>query len=187
MQDSDIIELYWQRSERAIAETANKYGTYAHSIAHAILQNDADAEECVNDAYLRLWNAIPPARPNGFRTFLGKIVRNLSLNRYQKQTANKRGAGQVALVLEELSECIPSPDRDGAALADDIVIRQALNRFLGRLSRDARIVFLRRYFYMESVEKIADACGWTQSKVTVTLSRLRQRLRQELKKEGIDV
>ena len=187
MQDSDIIELYWQRSERAIAETANKYGTYAHSIAHAILQNDADAEECVNDAYLRLWNAIPPARPNGFRTFLGKIVRNLSLNRYQKQTAHKRGAGQVALVLEELSECIPSPDRDGAALTDDIVIRQALNRFLGRLPRDARIVFLRRYFYMESVEKIADACGWTQSKVTVTLSRLRQRLRQELKKEGIDV
>jgi RNA polymerase sigma-70 factor (ECF subfamily) len=89
--------------------------------------------------------------------------------------------------VEELSECIPSPDRDGAALADDIVIRQALNRFLGRLPRDARIVFLRRYFYMESVEKIADACGWTQSKITVTLSRLRQKLRQELKKEGIDV
>lgn len=187
MQDNDIVELYWQRSERAIVETACKYGKYAHSIAYNILHNNADAEECVNDAYLHLWNAIPPARPKHLQTFLGKIIRNLSLHCWEKQKAEKRGGGQIPLVLEELSECIPSPLEDGRTLADDITIKQSLEYFVAGLSADARTIFLRRYFNMDSIEKISADFGWSQSKVTVTLTRLRKKLKNVLKKEGIEI
>lgn len=106
MDDSKIIELYMERSEQAISETSKKYGRYCHYIAYSILHNDEDSEECVNDTYLRAWNSIPPKRPSKLQTFLGKITRNLSLNKWEKLSAEKRGAGQTSLILDELSECI---------------------------------------------------------------------------------
>ena len=132
MEDSRIIDLYWARSEEALSETARKYGRYCHSIARNILNNDEDAEECVSDAYLRAWNAIPPARPARLQTWLGRIVRNLSLNKREKALAEKRGAGQLPLILDELAECIPDGP-DGEALTESILIRDVLDRFLEAL------------------------------------------------------
>lgn len=184
MEDKLIIALYWDRSENAISETAHKYGRYCHYIAHSVLQNEEDAAECVNDTYLRAWNAIPPKCPNNLRTFLGKITRNLALNRYEQRSAEKRGAGQLPQVLEELQECIPSDDSTDQII-DRIVLREILNTFLETLKPDARKVFVRRYWYFSSIQEIAQEFGMTESKVTVTLCRTRQKLAQLLKKEGI--
>lgn len=184
MEDKQIIALFWDRSENAISETAQKYGRYCHYIANGILQNDEDAAECVNDTWLRAWNAIPPKRPNNLRTFLGKITRNLALNRYEHRTAEKRGSGQVPQVLAELQECIPTGD-EAEQIIDQIVLRDVLNKFLGELKPDARKIFLRRYWYMRSIREIAVDFGMTESKVTVTLCRTRQKLAQILKKEGL--
>lgn len=186
MDDKQIISLYWDRSENAISETAQKYGRYCHYIANNILQNQEDADECVNDAYLRLWNAIPPQRPENLRTFLGKITRNLALNRWEQETAQKRGAGQMCQVLEELHECIPSLE-SADQLLDKILLRQVLNRFLESLKPDARKIFVRRYWYLSSIQDIATEYGMTESKVTVTLCRTRQRLAKLLEKEGIQL
>lgn len=184
MEDKQIIALYWDRSENAISETAHKYGRYCHYIAHGILQDEEDAAECVNDTYLRAWNAIPPQRPNNLRTFLGKVARNLALNRWEQRNAEKRGAGQLPQVLEELHECIT--DRVSTEqLVDKIVLRDLLNGFLATLKPDARKIFVRRYWYMSSIREIAAEYGMTESKVTVTLCRTRQRLAQLLEKEGI--
>lgn len=184
MDDSKIIELYMDRSEQAISETARKYGRYCHYIAYNILHNNEDSEECVNDTYLRTWNSIPPKRPNKLQTFLGKITRNLSLNKYEKQSAEKRGSGQVPLILDELTECIPA-DRSSETLVEDMVIKETLDRFLDNLSADARKIFVRRYWYMSSVKEIAEEYGLSESKVTVTLFRTRQKLKTVLEKEGI--
>lgn len=184
MDDSKIIELYMDRSEQAISETARKYGRYCHYIAYNILHNDEDSEECVNDTYLRTWNSIPPKRPNKLQTFLGKITRNLSLNKYEKQSAEKRGSGQIPLILDELTECIPA-DRSSETLVEDMVIKETLDRFLENLSADARKIFVRRYWYMSSVKEIAEEYGLSESKVTVTLFRTRQKLKTVLEKEGI--
>ena len=180
MDDSKIIELYMDRSEQAISETARKYGRYCHYIAYNILHNDEDSEECVNDTYLRTWNSIPPKRPNKLQTFLGKITRNLSLNKYEKQSAEKRGSGQIPLILDELTECIPA-DRNSETLVEDMVIKETLDRFLENLSADARKIFVRRYWYMSSVKEIAEEYGLSESKVTVTLFRTRQKLKSESK------
>ena len=184
MDDSKIIELYMDRSEQAISETARKYGRYCHYIAYNILHNDEDSEECVNDTYLRTWNSIPPKRPNKLQTFLGKITRNLSLNKYEKQSAEKRGSGQIPLILDELTECIPA-DRNSETLVEDMVIKETLDRFLENLSADARKIFVRRYWYMSSVKEIEEEYGLSESKVTVTLFRTRQKLKTVLEKEGI--
>ena len=184
MDDSKIIELYMDRSEQAISETDRKYGRYCHYIAYNILHNDEDSEECVNDTYLRTWNSIPPKRPNKLQTFLGKITRNLSLNKYEKQSAEKRGSGQIPLILDELTECIPA-DRNSETLVEDMVIKETLDRFLENLSADARKIFVRRYWYMSSVKEIAEEYGLSESKVTVTLFRTRQKLKTVLEKEGI--
>lgn len=184
MEDKQIIALYWDRSENAISETAQKYGRYCHYIAHNILQCDEDAAECVNDTWLRVWNVIPPKCPNNLRTFLGKISRNLALNRYEQLTAEKRGSGQVPHVLEELQECISTGD--GAEhMINQIVLRDVLNKFVGQLKPDARKIFLRRYWYMDSIRNIATDFRMTESKVTVTLCRSRQKLAEMLKKEGL--
>lgn len=184
MEDKEIIALYWDRSENAISETVHKYGRYCHYIAYSVLQNDEDAAECVNDAYLRVWNAIPPQRPNNLRTFLGKIARNLALNRNEQRNAEKRGAGQLPQVLEELQECIPSGD-SAEQIIDKIVLRELLNGFLASLKPDARKIFVRRYWYFSSIQEIATEFCMTESKVTVTLCRTRQKLAQLLEKEGI--
>lgn len=184
MDDSKIIELYMVRSEQAISETSKKYGRYCHYIAYNILHNDEDSEECVNDTYLRTWNSIPPRRPNRLQTFLGKITRNLSLNKWEKLSSEKRGAGQISLVLDELTECIPA-NEDAGRIVENMVIRDVLDRFLDELQAETRKIFVRRYFYMSPIKEIADEYGLSESKVTVTLFRTREKLKTVLEKEGI--
>lgn len=184
MEDSGILDLYFSRAESAIEETAAKYGTYCHAIAYNILANDEDSEECVNDTWLRAWNAIPPKRPTVLSAFLGRITRNLSLDRLRSAQSKKRSAGRVDAVLEELAECIPSPDTV-EQVVEDLRIAAILNGFLASLPKTARIVFLRRYWYLLSVRDIAADLGYTESKVKMTLSRTRQRLKSLLEKEGV--
>lgn len=183
MDDSEIIKLYTERSENAISETARKYGRYCRYVAYNILRNDEETDECVNDTYFRAWNAIPPHFPNCLRTFLGKITRGLALNRLEKFAAKKRGEGQAALALDELSECIS--DKCGGDPTDDIVIKAVLDRFLEELPAEQRKIFVRRYWYLDSVKKIAKELGLRENAVSVTLFRLRTKLREELEKEGI--
>lgn len=184
MDDSKIIALYFDRSEQAISETANKYGRYCHYIAFQILHNTEDSEECVNDTYFRAWNAIPPKRPERLRTFLGKITRNLSLNKWEKQTTQKRGSGQTEQVLEELMECIPSENNVEKVIEDKLIV-QIINDFLDHLSTEKRKIFVRRYFYFSSIKEIARDFGISESKVTVTLFRTRQMLKDVLEREGV--
>jgi len=186
MDDNKIIELFMDRSEQAISETSKKYGKYCHYIAYSILHNDEDSEECVNDTYLRAWNSIPPQHPSSLKTFLGKITRNLSLNKWEMLSAEKRGAGQASLILDELSECIPSEENTVCA-AENMIIRDALDRFLDGLPEGTRKIFVRRYFYMSSVKEIAREYGLSESKVTVTLFRTRKKLKTALEKEGISL
>ena len=158
MEDSQIITLYWDRSEEALSETARKYGRYCLAIARSILESDEDAEECVSDAYLRAWNAIPPARPARLQTWLGRIVRNLALNRREKASAEKRGAGQIPLILDELAECIPDGP-DGDAVTESILIKDVLDRFLEALPPDTRKIFVRRYYERRGSTKLGGKCG----------------------------
>ena len=182
MEDSKIIALFWARSEDAIAAAAEKYGAYCDRIAYNILQNREDAEECVNDTYLRTWNAIPPSHPKRLAAFLAKITRNLALNRYEQRNAEKRGGGQVPLLLDELQECIPD---GGASPADDLALRELLDRFLGALHPRTRVLFVLRYWYAYSIEEIAAAQGMSKDAVAVTLLRTRKKLRKRLQEEGV--
>lgn len=181
MEDKYIIDLYWQRSEEAISQTVSKYGAYCHSVAWNILHNSEDSEECVNDTYLRAWDTIPPQRPSVLQTFLGKITRNLSLDRWRSNRAQKRNGG-VFLALEELQDCVPGSDGD---LSEDLTIQDALNGFLVSLSQEQRKVFLRRYWYLSPVKEIAEDYGISESKVKMTLLRTREKLRAYLESEGI--
>ncbi len=184
MDDKQILDLYWARSERAISETADKYGRYCHSIAYNILHSAEDSEECVNETWLKAWGNIPPKRPDRFPVFLGKITRNLSLNRYKRYNAEKRGGGQTALALHELQECVPA----GCCvegIVDDLALAEALNHFLASLSGEARKIFMRRYWYLSSVKEIAADFGMGESKVKMSLLRSRNQLRILLEKEGI--
>lgn len=184
MDDQQIIELYWNRSEDAIAETAARYGKFCYRIAFHILSNQEDSDECVNDTYFRAWETIPPTRPNIFSAFLGKITRNLALNRYAYLTAEKRGGSQIPLALEELAGCISagkSPDQ----IAQDQELADGLNHFLRGLSAETRILFLQRYWNLMSIKEIAEAHGMSQSKVKMSLLRTRKKLRQFLETEEI--
>lgn len=186
MADGEIIELYWARSEKAITETANKYSKYCYFIASNILQNNEDSEECVNDTYLKVWNAIPPKRPERLSAFIGRITRNLSLHKYEKNHAQKRGSGQVEMVLEELQECIPGTTSVEQRI-DDTALVELLNEFLANLPKNVRTVFIRRYWYLSSIKEIAKDYKYTESKVKMTLLRTRNELKQILEKEGIIV
>jgi len=186
VEDAEIIELYWLRSEIAISATAEKHGAYCRYIAFNILQNTEDSEECVNDTYWKAWESMPPHRPNCLSTFLGKITRNLSLNRYRHNTAAKRGGGQLTLALEELGECASSqPDLE--RLEDSDLIVRTLNRFLASLPKRDRMVFVRRYWYFSSAGEIAREYGLSQSNVKVILSRTRTKLKTALEQEGVAV
>jgi RNA polymerase sigma-70 factor (ECF subfamily) len=183
MDDQQIVDLYWQRDEKAIDQTQKKYGKYCHTIAYAILHSHEDAEECVNDTYLRAWGAIPPAKPGRLSTFLGKITRNLSLDRYEKNTAQKR-SGPVELVLDELSECIPDADSTLDPI-DMIALGDAINAFLEGLPQKTRQIFLRRYWYMSPVRDIARDTVMSEGAVKVSLLRTRESFKAYLEKEGI--
>ncbi len=186
MDDEKIVELYLLRNEDAIKQTESKYGKYCLNIAHGILQSREDAEECVNEAYLNTWNCIPPHRPRSLKHFVGKITRNAALKLYEKKSAIRRGGGQTALCLEELSECIPA-NSEGGRIADDITVKELLEGFLGGLPTDMRRVFVRRYWYMSSVAEIADMYGFTHTKVASLLHRGRKKLKDLLEKEGIEI
>ena len=186
MEDTAIIKLYEERSENAISETDAKYGRYCRSIAYNILHNFEDTDECVSDTYLHVWNSIPPQKPNIFKAFLGKITRNISLHKYEKNTAEKRTAGQLPLVLDELSECIQSPETPDS-LVEDMAIKKIIEDFLRASKPEARKIFIRRYFLIESVKNIASELCVTESKVTVTLCRMREKLRETLLSQGIEI
>ena len=184
MEDKEIIELYNERSELAITETANKYGKYCYYIAHNILYNMQDSEECVNDTYLNAWNSIPPHNPDKLSTFLGKITRNLALNRYKYYNRQKRGDGQTSIVLDELLECVPATSSTEQAVEEKILV-EVLNCFLDDLPEEKMKIFMRRYWYMSSIKEIADDFEMSESKVKMILSRNRNKLKQILEKEGI--
>ena len=158
MEDSQIVDLYWERNEQAIRAAASKYGGYCYSIAYNILRSREDADESVNDIYLGAWNAMPPHRPNCLRTFLGKITRRVSLKKWRDEHRDKRGGDEVSLALEELSECIPSnASVEESVIAGELSAR--INRFVGTLAPTERQVFLCRYWYLDSIDKIsADLC-----------------------------
>lgn len=184
MEDQQILDLYFQRSEQAIAETDAKYGNYCYRIAYQILRNSEDSEESVSDAYLAAWNTIPPHRPSVLATFLGKIVRNISIDRWRKCSAGKRGGGELPLCLEELGCCVSgTSEPEQAQIAKETVA--LLNRFLSALPETERILFVRRYWYLDSTAALADAFGFSQTKVTTLLSRIRKKLRRKLEKEGL--
>lgn len=184
MDDNKIIQLYFDRSEEAISQTAVKYGKYCHTIAYNILRSFEDSEECVNDTYWKAWSIIPPRRPKKFPAFLGKITRNLSLDKYRHYTADKRGGGEVTIALDELSTCVSScaMERDEY---DEITLVDTLNRFLESLSSENRKIFMRRYWYVSSVREIAEDFGLTESKVKMSLFRSRNQLKELLEQEGV--
>lgn len=183
MDDKAIINLYWERSEHAIAETSAKYGGYCFSIAYNILSNREDSEESVNDTYLAAWNTVPPRYPKILATFLGKMTRYISLDRWKNRSAAKRGGGEVPLVLDELEDCISGEESaEQAYLRKEMV--SCVNRFIDALPEMERKVFLCRYWYMDSVANIAERFQYSQSKVTSMLHRTREKLRKHLEKEG---
>ncbi|MBQ8281655.1 MAG: RNA polymerase sigma factor [Lachnospiraceae bacterium] len=184
MDDKQILELYNERSETAISETAEKYGKYCHYIAYNILYNMQDSEECVNDTYLKAWQTIPPQYPSKLSTYLGKITRNLALNRYKYYNRQKRGEGQTELVLDELLECVPATESTEQAVEEKILV-EVLNRFLDDLPEEKMKIFMRRYWYMSPIKEIADDFAMGESKVKMILSRSRSKLKQILEKEGI--
>ena len=186
MTDTDIIELYWARSENAITETDTKYGGYCRTVSFNILHDMRDAEECVNDTWLDAWRTMPPQRPNKLRAFLAKITRNLSLDRYKFYNADKRRLTQTAVALEELGDCV-SDRREIDDQIDEMVLTEIIERFLYSQSTEKRNVFIRRYWHMDSVDDIAKRYGMSQRKITSMLFRMRQNLRDQLEKEGITV
>lgn len=186
MNDSQIVELYWQRDERAIPATAEVYGAYCYTIAHNILQSPQDSEECVNDTWLHTWNAIPPERPRRLAAFLGRITRNLALHVFHRDRAQKRGGAGLDLVYEELSECISAPEQVEQTM-DARELTAALNDFLAALPVKKRKIFVRRYWYADSVSNIAARMDMTESSVSVTLHRLRAELRAFLSERGFQV
>ena len=182
MEDRDIIEMYFARDERAISETSSKYGSYCGSIAMNILGSREDTEECVNDTWLRAWNSIPPHRPNLLRVFLGKIARNLALDRYKARTAEKRMGGEFAMSLDELDDCIGTVDERESA-----EIGESISRFLRTQPKETRSVFVCRYFYCDSISDIARRFGISEAKVKTLLFRTRSKLKIHLEGEGITV
>ncbi len=186
MEDGTIIELYWARSQQAIAESEKKYGSYCHTIARRILDRKEDAEECVNDTWLRAWNAMPPQRPGILSAFFGKLTRNLSLDRWRRNKAARRGGDRVEVALHELEDCLPDhrgPDealeaRETAAL---------ISAFLHRQSEVDRALFVRRYFHLEPLSDLADRFGMTVGQVKSRLHRVRLKLKAELEQEGVAV
>lgn len=183
MEDSQIVELYWQKNADAISETAKKYGAYCFTIAEGILHSAEDSEECVNDTWLHAWNAIPPQKPDVLRMFLAKITRNLSLDRFSARNAEKRGGGEIALVLDELGECLGGgADTEAAYEAKEL--RQCIRHFVRTLPERDGNVLVRRYFFAEPVADIAKRYGMTENNVMVILSRTRKKLKAHLLKEG---
>ncbi len=183
MEDSQIIELYWLRDESAIPATSEKYGGYCRRIALNILESREDAEECLNDTYLGAWNSMPPHRPDILRAFLGKITRDLSVSRYRRNRAAKRGGGAADAVIGELGDCV-SGRESVAEEAERSQLISEINSFLANISERKRDIFILRYWYADSVGSIAKRFGMSENSVSVTLNRLRKSLRDYLIERG---
>lgn len=184
MDDSKIVDLYWARSDSAIAETAKKFGAYCRTIAYNVLQNPEDSDECVNDTYMRAWNSMPDKRPSALALYLGRITRNLALSRVIDKNRLKRGGGEVALALDELDECIAS----AYSLEREVENRElaaALNRFLAQLPETERALFVSRYWFLAPVRELSKKFGFSESKTASMLHRTRGRLRRFLIEEGL--
>lgn len=186
MEDRDIVSLFWQRDEDAIRETAFKYGGYCTSIAKNILGSNEDVEECVNDTYFNAWNSMPPHRPNILSTYLGKITRHLSFDKFRHKKADKRGGGEISIVLDELAECV-----SGTECVENEVFRKLLieeiNSFLNTLPKEKCNIFLCRYWYAIPVSEIAKRFRMTENNVSVTLNRVRGKLKIYLTERGYDL
>jgi len=187
MEDALIIELFWQRKEEAIGQTADKYGSRCLSVARNILRDDGEAEECVNDAYLKAWLSIPPARPERLSAFLVTVVRRLALDKWRRRNAEKREGDRQALLLSELADCLPDRGSDGNIdlWVERTELTEALDRFLREQKQELRRVFVLRYVYAFSIGEIAEREDVSENAVTVRLSRMRKALRKRLEKEGI--
>ncbi|MBQ9826596.1 MAG: RNA polymerase sigma factor [Firmicutes bacterium] len=186
MDDLQIIEGFFNRSEDAISSALDKYGRYCGAVAGNILSDGLDVEECVNDCMLRAWNSIPPARPASLKAYLGKITRNLALDKAAAASAQKRGGGEYTLALDELSEIVSGGTEPEKAMENG-EISKAIDRFLDGLDETRRKVFVRRYWYLDPVSEIADRFGLNESNVKTMLFRLRKDLAGHLKKEGIEI
>lgn len=184
MTDRQIIEMYWNRNESAISETAEKYGTYCYAIAFNILNDEEDSKESVNDTYIEVWNKIPPNKPNILKNFLGRIARCISIDRWRKKTAKKRGGGELPDVLEELSECITKSGNPINEMEKEL-LNETINDFIKKLKDTEQKVFLCRYWYAESVKEIAEQCGFSESKVKSMLMRTRKKLYERLETEEL--
>ncbi|MBR3310757.1 MAG: RNA polymerase sigma factor [Solobacterium sp.] len=186
MEDREIVQLYWDRDEAAIKESSLKYGVYCRSISRNILESWEDAEEVVNDTWLKAWNAIPPKKPSILSVFLGRITRNLSFDIYRREHREKRGGHQIDLVLDELAECVsgksdPQREFEASQLTED------LNRFLASLPEDKRNMFILRYWYAESIASIAERFNVSENNISVTLNRIRKKLKNDLVERGYDI
>jgi len=186
MEDHLIIDLFWERSETALTETAFKYGKYCKSVANNILHNDEDVDECVNDAYMSLWNSIPPQKPASLRAYVAKITRNLSLNRYKHKNALKRNSGEMDLIFDELEECIPSMSGTEAE-CEMKMLTEHISAFIKTLSKEKQIVFVRRYWYSDSIHAISTGLRISESTVKSILFRCREKLKNHLEREGVAI
>ena len=185
MDDLEIIELYWSRSENAILATVEKYGKYCYFIAYRILEDHEDAMECVNDTYLRAWDSMPPERPDSLAAFLGKITRNLSLNRWKQDRTKKRGGAEADLAFEELEMCIAA-GQDPAESMELQALTGLINSFLFDQPERNRNIFLRRYWMLSPIKEIADFYGVSESRIKSILFRMRKKLGKLLQNEGFE-
>ncbi|MCR4606604.1 MAG: sigma-70 family RNA polymerase sigma factor [Oscillospiraceae bacterium] len=184
MEDSAIVDLYWQRSEQAISESEHKYGTYCSSIAQRICRNERDAEECVSDTWLAAWNSMPDKRPERLGLYLGCLTRHAAISRLRAEQSQKHGGAEIDLVLDELSDILPA-ENDPAKEAEARELGEAVRKFASLLTETERHVFIGRYYYGLPVKSISARLGYTESRTKSLLYRLRSRLRKHLEKEGL--
>ncbi len=185
MEDREIVDLYWQRSDLAISETDRKYGRYCRTIARNICGDEADAEECVNDTWFSAWNRMPAERPHVLSAYLGCITRSLAINKLRAGQRQKRGGGEAPLALDELAECLAGGGDEPQRALEEKELEEAVGRFVAALPAAEKTVFVLRYWYLAPVAVIAKRMGFTQAKVKSSLFRTRKRLRDYLQKEGL--
>lgn len=184
VKDCEIVDLYWDRNQSAIEETDKKYGTTCHHIAYRILSNIEDAEECVNDTYMAVWNSLPPQRPLHLSAYLFRIIRNFSFSKIRKSNATKRGGGELDLILDEMGECVASPYSVEKEIEAKELVSE-INCFLHTLSIDDRRIFVLRYWYVFSIKEISLRLGFKENKVHASLHRSRKKLNNHLLREGL--
>ena len=185
MEDSAIVGLFWERDESAIRETEITYGRYCRTIAFNILGDEEDVQECLNDTWLGAWNSIPPARPACLSAFLAKITRNLAISKYRAKYAKKRTGDRLSESLDELGECIPVSNDNVSQAIDRRILAEAINGYLDTCSEKQRKIFVRRFFYFDSIAEISQMYGIGQSDVKVTLMRMRRSLQKILEEEEL--